>query len=314
MQSALLLAIAFVGLLATGSAQTLSLKFGTPFKRSDLDVRWKVTNSLPAEVWSYKLLSRRFSEATISNLVALGPFESKDLAHSNATEMLYKKSDQVTSLWVSFRLGAIRYQIRSPYGPTNLAQNVLTMADLPQLTTNFLREIGIDMSEVSRKSDGSPDFHYWEPFTEYFINHAFVTNIEFRAVNFRRAVDSGLWIGGSTGGDGRVQFGPNGKPTSIWLSWRTLERDKKHATASPELIIKWIRQGKAVQGMIVMGTEPINWKTVKSATITKAEICYYAGDTFDPSDALTPLVALWTTVDTGHDQREVEIDCPIMAD
>jgi hypothetical protein len=61
-----------------------------------------------------------------------------------------------------------------------------------------------------------------------------------------------------------------------------------------------------------MDAEPIDWKTVKGITITSVKLCYYGGNTDNPSDWLMPFVALWATVDSGHGTIDVEIDCPII--
>ena len=107
---------------------------------------------------------------------------------------------------------------------------------------------------------------------------------------------------------------PTNKVSKISLSWRNLERHKAYSTANPNMIIKWIREGRAVQGMIRMDAETINWKSVKSVTVIKAELSYYARDPFTPSDWLMPFAALWTTVDTGHGNMDLEIDCPIIGE
>ena len=78
-------------------------------------------------------------------------------------------------------------------------------------------------------------------------------------------------------------------------------------------MVKSIREGKAIQGMIPDNVGGIDWGTVKSVTIKEAKPLYYAGeDRFSPSDWLRPYAALWTTVDTGHGNIDVEIDCPII--
>jgi hypothetical protein len=41
---------------------------------------------------------------------------------------------------------------------------------------------------------------------------------------------------------------------------------------------------------------------------------YYAGERTSPSEWLMPYLALWTTVDTGNGNVDVEIDCPIIDD
>jgi hypothetical protein len=56
----------------------------------------------------------------------------------------------------------------------------------------------------------------------------------------------------------------------------------------------------------------IDWPTVKSVKIKKAVPMYYAGNRLAPSDWLYPFAALWTTVDTGNETINVEIDCPIV--
>jgi hypothetical protein len=302
----------FLGLLSTAHAQHLSLKIGTPFRRPDLDVRWKLTtNDMPARVWVYRLLPNHFSSNLVSNLVALGEFTAKDLVSSNANELLFRKTD-FSSLWISSRLGAIEYLPGGIHSTTNLAEHVPTMSELPVLTTNFLKEVGIRVEDIEKRADGSPDFHFSEPFMVYFMDHKPITNIEWRAVGFRRAIEGARFVGAGAGGNCHVEFGEYGRPSRIRLSWRNLQRYKAYPTAPPNVIVKWIQQGKAVQNMIRMDAEPIDWKTVKSVTITSTKLCYYGGSPFEPEDWLMPFVALWATVDRGHGTIDVEIDCPVI--
>ncbi len=92
-----------------------------------------------------------------------------------------------------------------------------------------------------------------------------------------------------------------------------MERDKLHPTVTPEMMVKSIREGKAIQGMVPDTVGSIDWPTVKSVTIKEAKPLYFAGgDPLSPSDWLEPFAALWTTVDTGHGNVDVEIDCPII--
>lgn len=294
----------------TGTAQPLSLKFGTPFRRADLVIRWDVqTNVLPLRVWMYRLLPNRFSSNALGYLIALGGFSDQDLKRSNADEILYIKPGQLPNLFVSFRFGQIRYQTRSP-SYTNSPRHLPVMAHIPELTSNFFRIVAIDPGDLQKRYNGSW-LGCWEPSTEYFVSNRIITNIEFRAADFRREVDGGTWVGAETGGDGQLQFGDYGKPSRIWLSWRKLQRAKQYSTVAPSVIMQWIREGKAVQNMISMNDYPIDWQTVRSLTVTKARLCYYAGGPFDPSDWLVPFVALWTTVERDRGKIDVEIDCPI---
>jgi hypothetical protein len=306
-----------VGLLlliawTTGIAQSLSFKFGTPFQRSDLDVRWNVpSNGVPDRVWVYRLFPNHFSSATMEFLRSLGPFTDQDRVRSNSNEVLFIKSSRLPNLFVSYRFGQIRYQTATPTF-TNLVKNVPPVAESAALALSFFNIVGIKSSDLTKKDNGSPDLSLSVSSTEYYVNHQVLTNIESDIVDFRRCVDGGEWVGAETGGDGQVQFGEYGKPSRIWLSWRKIQRYESYQTASSSTIMSWIRHGRAVQNMIPMDAEPINWGTIKSLTITKAKLCYYAGAPSSPSDWLTPFIALWTTVDRGHGKIEVEIDCPII--
>jgi hypothetical protein len=301
-------------LWATGFSQSLSLaRLGETFQRTNLVVRWDApTNTLPPAVWIYRVLPKTFPPEAVSNLVAQCGFARKDKKFSNADQTVYKNADKFPSKQLGISHGGIVYITVSHYGPTNLARDVPTMIQMPELTTNFLSKLGINVSDIEKNAEGAPNFHFWEPFKEYFMPDKIVTNIEFRAVGFSRAVDGATVIGAGIVGDGEIYFGEHGNPTHIDLSWRDLERTKSYVTATPEIVIKWIRNGKAVQGGIPMDLPPIDWPTVKSLTVKKADLCYYAGDSMVPSAWLMPLLSLWTTVDTGHGNVDVEIDCPII--
>jgi hypothetical protein len=300
----------------TGFSQSLSLQnLGDTFQCTNLDVRWNTpTNALPRTVWVYHLLPRKFPPEAVSNLIALCGFTEKDKKISNADEVVYKNADNFPSKQLGFSLshGSIYYVTVSHYGPINLAKEVPVMSRMPELTTNFLSKFGVSISEIEKNTNGAPNFHFFEPRREYFVKGKIITDIEFRAVDFRRSVDGGAFLGAGTGGDGQIEFGEQSKPVKIDLSWRNLERYKSYPVVTPETIMKRIREGKAVQLPIPDNLGVIDWQSVKSLTVRKAQLCYYAGDRFAPSDWLMPLVSLWTTVDTGHENVDVEIDCPII--
>jgi hypothetical protein len=58
----------------------------------------------------------------------------------------------------------------------------------------------------------------------------------------------------------------------------------------------------------------IDWQSIKSVTVEKANLCYFAGDHFGSSQWLVPIVSLWTTVDTGQGNVEVEMFCQAIVD
>jgi len=285
--------------------------------RADLDVRWDTpanfgvgsnvpTNVWPAEVWIYRLLPRKFAPETISNLMVMCSFTEKDRVEEDANGAVFRSPDGSRSLSISCSLASVRYE--SPelnYGPTNLAQGVPAMADLPSLTTNFVSMIGVPFSEICKGTNGLPDFNFSEPYTWYYLTNTTVTNIPFRAVVFSRCVDGARVIGGA--GHCGLKFGEHGKVALIHFSWPGLESKRSAVAFRPEKIVRLIREGKAYQGMVPSDVGYINWPTVKSVTIKQAWPCYF-GD----SSTLYPFMALWTTIDTGNGSFDAGIECPII--
>ena len=313
MAKRILFLLIFQAMGATGFSQSLSLAhLGDRFQRTNLDVRWLATNALPHMVWVYRVTPKAFPPDAISNLVAECGFAAKDKKFSNGDETVYKDRDKFPSRQLGISRGGIFYTSLTHYGPTNLAEDVPARSQMAMLTTNFLAGLGISISDIAENTNGAPDFRFWEPFKEYYLPGGTVTNIEFRAVEFSRSVDGATILGSGNAGDGEIFFGEHGKPVRIDLSWRNLERYKLSPTATAETLVNWLRAGRAVQGGIPMNLPPIDWATVKSLTVRQADLCYYAGDRLAPSEWLMPLVSLWTTVDTGQANIDVEIDCPII--
>jgi hypothetical protein len=300
----------------TAFSQSLSLaRLGDRFQCTNLAVHWEATNVLPRKVWVYRVLPKVWPAAGLSNLVAACGFTAKNLVNSNADSMLYAIAGKWDvrhpdkSLGISG--GNVFYWSLLHYSPTNLAKNVPETNQLMSVTTNFLKHIGFNLSELPKRPDGIPKIRFVEPFKEYFLpNGTIITNIEFREARFGRAVD-GIKIL-NEGGYGDIQFSELGKPVQIDISWPDFKRYKRYKTAKQKTIIEWIRDGKAVQGGIPMNIGSIDWPTVKSLTVKEANLAYYAGDNLAPSPWLMPLVSLWTTVDTGQGNIDVEIDCPII--
>jgi hypothetical protein len=302
---------------AEGLCQNLSLgDFGASFQRADLDVRWQApANELPAEVWTYRLLPNRFPNSVGSYLTDMGSFGDKDKTNIGPNGLLFKSPDTARTLFIDYSLGIIYYEATHNYSPTNLAHDVPDQNQTLSLTLAALSRLGIQPSDISKNETNSrPDFHIFDAQTVYFVNHTFTTNIEWRGVRFRRVVDSGMFVGNGTGGEGEIHIGEHGTITKIDLSWRNLQRNKLDPAASPDLIMKWMREGKAVLGPRPMNERPIDWGAVKSVTVKHAYVSYYAGDRLKPSDWLLPVAALWVSIDTGDKALDAEIDCPIIDD
>jgi hypothetical protein len=245
--------------------------------------------------------------------MSLCSFTEKEKVQDDANWLVFRTADGSRRLGILFPLGSIEYDARQNYGPTNLIEAVPTENEVLRMAADIFPRCGVSLSEVERRGESSePNFHFFSSLTTYFINRTAITNVEFRGIRFRRAVNGALFVGAGTGGNCEIRFGDHGRICKLSISWRNLERHKALATAGPERMAQWMRQGRAVQGMLPADAEPIDWKTVRRATITGAKICYYAGSLSEPSEWLMPFAALWARVDRGHGTIEVEIDCPIV--
>jgi hypothetical protein len=304
-----------LGACAACCAEALRFKqFGTPIPaRPDLEVRWNApSDALPSQIWVYHLLPRKLSPEMISYIMALCSFTERDKTESSKNEMVFKTPDNSRHLWISSS-GDVDYDSLIHYSHTNLIKKVPDEKQALKRVKQLLPKLGISLSDIDKKDNSDePRLNSSDSKMTYFVKPEPITNTLFRAVGFRRAIDGISFIGMGTGGDGHVRFGDHGKITKIDLSWRNMERVKSYPTLFPAEMIYALRQGKAVQGYLLMNSRGINWRTAKSVTINHVWPRYYAGTSMHPSDMLEPFAVLDADVDTGHGNVRVEIDCPII--
>jgi hypothetical protein len=261
-----------------------------------------------------------FAPGVISNLLALGPFTDKDRTNiftraSKDPKKLRFVSANGRSLEIFPTIGAIEYQDKD-------AEDMATSEGVPDeskmlnLTTSYLPKLGIKSSELAKKPNGSDLLAFFTSRNATLQNpdRSFTTNTYSRGVFFVRSVDGIDFLGTGVRGGCRIDFGNHGKISKISLLWRKLERDKSFSTATQEMLVKWVREGKSVVAPIPDDFEPINWSSVKSLTVTNV-VPYYFGERSGVLQSMVyPFVALYGTVDTGRTKVPVEIDCPIIQD
>ena len=142
-----------------------------------------------------------------------------------------------------------------------------------------------------------------------------------RHVEFPRALD-GVECKGD-GGDCVIEFGEHSQINKLQLAWRSVERDKSYAAATPDQIIKWIREGKALQKRMLTGHGAetiIDWPSVKSLTVRTAKAYYWGIFFYQRAHAHRPFFPSWVrpyaeisgTVDTGATNAYVELVCPVI--
>lgn len=270
----------------------------------NLDVRWTAsTKTLPSKVWVYHLLPYHFSAEAISNVIMGCSFTEQEVKARKGNEVYFAdKTGRKLSISAS---GSIHFETpEAKFSPTKLAQGVPLMSELPGLATNFVRQIGIPISEVMGYFE-TDKFNFSEPLTMYYVGDTTITNIAFRSIKFRRSVDRIPFVGG----DGAsVDIGEYGKPARIDVTWHDLKRFKSYPTVSQKTIIGFLRQGKTFQGLLPMSIGAIDWSAVKSVTIKKVLPCYFAGNT----ENIYPFLVLFATLDNGQESVDVQIECPMI--
>jgi hypothetical protein len=295
-----------------GFAQTPHWKDGeAPIPaHSNLAVRWEAPAiSIPDSVWIYRLLPNQFSSDIISNLVTLCAFTGRDKMAETTNGVGFQAPDGSRKLSISFSSGSIKYETAEPhYGPTNLAEGVPAMSEMPKLAANFLIKVGINFSEITNPFDGEREiegavrFYFSEPGITYFVGKTNIHNTEYRTAKFWRCVDGIPVIGGD---GGTITFGEHGKVRSFTISWRKLERYQDLPSVTSATAMKLIREGKAVQELV---EGEIDWAKVKSVTIKKASPLYYDGH----SEWLWPFLGLVAISEPGFGHTQFGIDCPMI--
>jgi hypothetical protein len=317
-----------MALVTAGFSQ--SLPFDNPlaihFQRTNLVVRWQAPeHPWPKTLWTFRVVRTQFSPTIISNVMALGPFTDSGKWYSDADGMVFGNRYGTPNLRISFLEGKIEYDGKTEqYSATNLAKNVPETNQLPHLAIEFLPKIGISPSDLAKDKNDNIKLRWPDDtidHTLYMQSETTITNIEYRRVRINRALDGVEFRG--EGGDGEVSFGENSKIVGLRLCWRTMERDSCYETATPETIIRWIRQGNAIQKRLMTGNGeeiPVDWSNVSSLTIKSAKAYYWGDFLIDRKAANKPLLPCRASpyaeisgvADIGKTAITVEIVCPIL--
>lgn len=299
----------FIASVAAGLSQSLPLnELGKPFSSPTVPVQWHVqTNVFPPRLSIYHIIPTKFSQAIISNLLSISGLAENDRVKGDN----FASTDGTRTLHIVSATGTIEYSNTAVVhsGLTTASVGVPKEAELFGLTTNLLPKLGLSLSEIKRKENSTErEFNFYEPqLTMFRTNSMFVTNIPERSVFFRRALDNGAVLGNDEGGNCWIFFGSHYAISKIDLKWPAIEVYKSFPSADFKKIAEWIHQGKARHGLISSDVGEFDWSKLKSITVTKAEICYVTNGKY-----VYPLASLWTSLDTGYGNVDVEIDCPII--
>jgi len=292
---------------------------GSPAGLRGMEIIWAVpTNIWPVDkIWSYKVIPQEFSDAVISNAIAIGSFTMKDKKKLPAEALAidekaicFMDKEKTKSLEILPTLGYIKY-----YDEKAEARFTSSVKDVPspivgvpnetettKLGLKYLRLLGIDIDEIARKPNSSDfDLHWAKRSREWTDqkNKKGIDEVIEYGVFFTRRIDG---IEGSGFGDVFIQFGNNAKVSELVVSWRNLQPYQLLDNfVTPEQIVKSIQSGQTP--LPKLEEWPID--EIKTLTITNAAPRYgrKAGD--DPMDYVVPALQLDAIIDNGKTNRSI---------
>jgi len=314
-----------IGLVLSVSGGILTKE--NPANLHSLSIIWAVsTNSWPVDkIWSYRVIPQAFSDAVISNVMAIGSFKTADRKKLPAEALMLDKKavffhSNDDSRWLEIlpTLGYIKY-----YDQNAEAKTVSAIKDVPEpvvgvpneseatrLGLKYLRLLGIDNSEIARKA-GTCDLDlHWAKRSRQWTDQKTKKDMDEildYGVFFTRRIDG---IEGSGFGDVFVEFGNNAKVHALEVSWRNLQPYQllDHFVTS-EQVMKSIKSGQ-------IALPPLDgWPIadIKTLTITNAAPRYNRRPGDEPMNFVVPTLQLDAIMDNGKTNRAIWFQTGILA-
>jgi hypothetical protein len=288
---------------------------GHPFRAPDLDISWNApASTLPSALWVYRVLPSRFSPSVISNMMALGPFTAKDRTnpwqrppYNNPGTLFFAHPSERKTLGF-YPHGLIEYMDELA-NDINIGEGVPNDAEAVRLGTNYLQQLGIGLSQLAATPNGS-ELRVWHGNGTAFLsmpNHVIVTNVHLREVRFIRRLDGVDFDGDGTQGGCAIQFGHHAKVSQITLLWRDLQRDRLDKTATPELLMKWMREGRGAWRASSHEWQDINPAWIKKMTVSKVTPYYYGENEMVAQQWVYPFAKLDTTMELCVTNYRLEV-------
>jgi hypothetical protein len=251
---------------------------------------WPPTN----KVWSYKVVPQHFSDAVVSNLMALGSFTASNKLGTcsyceSDKQALYFGTPGIKYLAICPALGYIEYHDEKARAArtsaiTNVPEPVVKVPDKEKtrlLALKYLQLDGIDTSQLINPRWWTDTRSWNNPKTQ-----AEVDEVEVRGVDFDRRIGG---FPASGAGIAYVSFGNNAKVFDLKISCRNLEPYKSlDSLVTPEQIIQSIQSGKIPFLPRIRGA----WRfgKVQTLTITSVASRYELKPGEDAMDFVTPIL------------------------
>ena len=282
---------------------------------------WRApTNHLPESFWIYKRLPPRpFSASVISNAVVLASLQDKGFPKPSTNAFFIWSAPNPCGMGFSiFSIQPASTTITFTSPNQNLSTN--NIPDDETVTRRAFEcaaRFGLDGAHLVAKN-------VYASSNAVGSDQTLTKGICARGIFLSRKLDGvSFWGDANNGSDGfSIEFGSRWQIRSFSLIWPNLERDKQSQTASPEEIIRSIREHKVI---VLPNDGEANYfarlRTLASAkklTITKITPYYGEGvfgevPTNDvPPEFVMPFAELEAVADFGNSNTTVRLLCPIL--
>src|SRR5882724_1675734 len=296
----------FLLVAAPALADSLPLE-GPAYHPAELTIEWKAsTEQLPKSFWVYKVIPQNFSAGVISNAMAIGNFQPRNLAKPADKNLIqFRDAGPHPSHYLKIALGAgwMEYydgQAKMPIGEP--IEGVPDEHKVEVLARDYLHQFGIDRSQVLAKRGYAGDERKGT------LSAAGAdTDVEVvaREISLIRQIDGIPFYGKGNLGGFWIQFGNHGKVSGFDLVWPNLLPHELRTTASVDQIVASVKNGKA---SLRTGRAVEHDKKLTITAITP----YYLGAHWSaPQEFVHPIASLSVIADLGNRTEAFELVCPI---
>lgn len=301
-------------------------EIGSPHFSTNTEIIWKVpTHQLPKKIWTYRrVLPRIFTEEVISNAIVLASLQSKGFPRPSTNDF-YISADPVPNCpcpvpdYFGIHPGDAYMYYAMPGHSADSDAKTLNDAAVAAHAWNYARQLGIDPSKLVLKT-------FYTDFNVDYQNENLVTNgINGRGVFLSRQLDDLMFFSADDQGDGAEGFffelGSHGKIRAFSVRWSEAERYQSQPVASPQEIIRCIRERKII--VLPEPNEEWYFKRIKKLATAKKFIIskitpYYTDSIFGevpadniPCKFITPVAELDAIADFGNSNMTVHLYSPI---
>jgi hypothetical protein len=272
----------------------------------NVEVVWKAGTNWPKSLRVFKATPRSFPAAMVSNAMALAAFGKQDMVVSNQSVIRFQdgKADRWTrALDILPANGQISYRVRT--GLTGPAENVPSEEEVAKRAWEYSARLGFDRSQLIEKPEKRQN-QTCEGSAEVCARGTFLT----------RLVDdceiNGMGFG--------LDLGSHGQIRAFYLLWPNLDDSASSPSATPEQVIAWLKQGRALPTVEEL-QDPATLKKLAGAsklTISKVILGYGEGrygelPLGNAPQPISPFVILECTAEVGGDNIKCKFYCPILS-